>query len=133
MGVWGSKAAFDTAIMTRRSRWSWIKTPTGLRQPINFQQNRADRGQVAVFPSGGRQTRSTVMNQIAALRSRLEKQLTDPATAGGHHHYMRDGALAKDTIPKGIPTWNLSFGIHWVNRRFPEAMFTMLNNCYELG
>jgi len=46
--------------------------------------------------------------------------------------YMRDGALAKDTIPKGIPTWNLSLGIHGMDRRFPEAMFTMLNECYEL-
>jgi hypothetical protein len=28
------------------------------------------------------------------LRSRLEKQLTDPASAGRCHHYLRDGALA---------------------------------------
>ena len=72
------------------------------------------------------------MIQIAALRSRLEKRPTDPASAGRHHDYMRDGALAKDTIPKGIPTWNLSLGIHGMDRRFPEAMFTMLNDCYEL-
>jgi len=33
--------------------------------------------------------------QIWALRSRLEKQPTDPAAAGRCHHYMRDGTLAR--------------------------------------
>src|SRR6201987_1690177 len=32
--------------------------------------------------------------QIWALRSRLEKQPTDPAPAGRCHHYMRDGTRA---------------------------------------
>src|ERR1700752_1379875 len=35
--------------------------------------------------------------QIWALRSRLEKQPTDPAPAGRCHHYMRDGTLASKT------------------------------------
>jgi hypothetical protein len=39
-----------------------------------------------------RVARSTRMTQIWALRSRLEKQPTDLRR---HHHYMRDGALAK--------------------------------------
>src|SRR5271157_800111 len=128
MGVWGSKTAFRHGYTYQKVSMELDKdaeTPTRLRQPPHFQQNPPGSGQVAVFQSGGRRTGSTVMLEIAALRSRLEEQLTDPGTAGGHHHYMRDGALAKDTIPKGIPTWNLSLGIHWVNRRFPEAMFTM--------
>src|SRR5260370_22916775 len=40
--------------------------------------------------------------RLAALRSRLEKQPTAPATAGRRHHLMRDGALASDyyrTLP----------------------------------
>src|SRR5258705_11588023 len=40
-----------------------------------------------------RVARSTRMTQNMALRSRLEKQPTDPATAGRRHHYMIDGAL----------------------------------------
>ena len=32
--------------------------------------------------------------QIWALRSRLEKPPTDPASAGRGHHYMQDGAVA---------------------------------------
>ena len=38
---------------------------------------------------------SAVMIQIAALRSRLEKQPTDLRR---RHHYMRDGALAAAVI-----------------------------------
>ena len=56
---------------------------------------RAAAGWLFFLHRGG----STVMIQIAALyrqsgSDRLEKQPTDPATAGRHHHYMRDGALA---------------------------------------
>jgi hypothetical protein len=48
----------------------------------HFQRNPPGRGRLAVFPSGGHRTRSTVMNQIAALyrqsgSDRLEKQPTD--------------------------------------------------------
>jgi hypothetical protein len=37
--------------------------------------------------------------QIWALRSRLEKPPTDPASAGGGHHCMPDGALAGSSYP----------------------------------
>ena len=37
---------------------------------------------------------STVMMQIAALRSRLEKQPTDPATAGRNPRDLGDGSNA---------------------------------------
>ena len=38
--------------------------------------------------------------QIWALRSRLEKPPTDPASAGGGHHCMPDGALVHRIISR---------------------------------
>ena len=78
----------------------------GIRQtrpPAYFQRNPPGRGRLAVFPSGGCRTRP-VWIQIRALyrrsgSDRLEKQPTDPATAGRRHHYMRDGTLV---CPKPI-------------------------------
>src|SRR6266403_3995661 len=44
-----------------------------------------------------RVARSTRMNQIWALRSRLEKQPTDLRR---RHHYMRDGALDRFSVAR---------------------------------
>ena len=44
----------------------------------------ASRARRYVFPYGGRRTLSTVMIQISALPSRLEKRSTDPASAERH-------------------------------------------------
>src|SRR5260370_41173118 len=48
--------------------------------------------------SGGCRTRPVSIQIWALYRQsgsdRLEKQPTDPATAGRHHHYMRDGTLS---------------------------------------
>src|SRR5271165_3934486 len=86
------------------------------------------------YHSGGKRfARLSYVDAHAQRRSRRSATLPRHARAGRHHHYMRGGALAKDPVPKGIPTWNFSFGIHGMDRRFPEAMFTMLNDCYELG
>jgi hypothetical protein len=67
------------------------------QQPTHFQGNPPGRGRLAVFPPPGG---STVMIQIAALyrrsgSDRLEKQPTDPATAGRSPRDLGDGALAK--------------------------------------
>jgi hypothetical protein len=57
------------------------------------------------FLSGSRRIRSAVMTQIAALRYRrsgsdhLEKQPTDPATAGRNPRDLGDGALGY--LPQG--------------------------------
>ena len=61
------------------------------KQATHFQRNPLGRGRLAVFPSGGRRTRSTAMIQIAALRSRLEKQPTDLRRSPRD---LGDGALA---------------------------------------
>ena len=74
------------------------------RPPAHFQRNPPGRGQLAVFLSGGCRTRSTRMTQIWVLRSRLEKQPTDPATAGRRHHYMRDGTLGASEERIGCDT-----------------------------
>jgi hypothetical protein len=56
----------------------YVTDPAGAGQPpAHFHRNPLGRGQLAVFPSGDRRTRSTRMTQIWALRSRLEKQPTD--------------------------------------------------------
>jgi hypothetical protein len=41
--------------------------------------------------------------------------------------------LAKDTIQKRIPTWSPSVGIRGMDRRLAETVFTMLDDCDELG
>ena len=48
-----------------------------------------------------RVARSARMDQIWALRSRLEKQPTDLRR---HHHYMRDGTLLHRLIYSGHPS-----------------------------
>jgi hypothetical protein len=57
--------------------------------PAHFQRNPPGRGRLAVFP---RCSLLTYQSRYAR-RSRLEKQPTDPASAGRRHHYMRDGTL----------------------------------------
>jgi hypothetical protein len=54
-----------------------IEVVEDVGRPFDPHRNPLGRGQLAVFPSGGRRTRSTRMTQIWALRSRLEKQPTD--------------------------------------------------------
>jgi hypothetical protein len=61
-------------------------------QPI-FNATLRGRGQLAVFPSGDRRTRSSVMNQIGVLRLRLEKQPTDLAVTRQNSRDLGDGRL----------------------------------------
>ena len=84
-------------------------------------------------PNAERRTPNAERRTPNAKRQTPNAKRQTPNAKRQAPYYMRDGALAKDTIPKGIPTWNLSLGIHGMDRRFPEATFTMLNDCYELG
>jgi hypothetical protein len=72
----------------RRGLSESIRNRRATQPPAHFQRNPAGRGQLAVF----RVARSTVMIQIAALRSRLEKQPTDLRP---YASYIRDDALER--------------------------------------
>ena len=79
--------------MGRRLRCSSVTyrfryAPPRALPTAHFKRNPAGRGQLAVF----RVARSTVMIQIAALRSRLEKQPTDLRP---YASYIRDDALER--------------------------------------
>ena len=61
---------------------------------VFFREQAGRRTSTMNFGLGAQILARTVSIQIWALRSRLEKQPTDPASAGRCHHYMRDGTLA---------------------------------------
>jgi hypothetical protein len=82
-----------------------IDSASAGQPPAHFERNPPDRGQLAVFPSGGRRTRSARMDQIWALRSRLEKQPTDLRR---HHHYIRDGKLLQKVAEFYFPYSGMS-------------------------
>jgi len=61
-----------------------IRNRRAMQPPAHFQSNPPGRGRLAVFP---RCSLLTYRSRYAR-RSRLEKQPTDPASAGRRHHYM---------------------------------------------
>src|SRR6201987_201770 len=71
-----------------------IRNRSGSRRPIFNATLGAAAGWLFFRPAAAGLARP-VSIQIWALRSRLEKQSTDPAPAGRRHHYMRDGTLGR--------------------------------------
>ncbi len=77
MGPMGETECTVSHIMVLSLRSKWAAGPAAAGPAAHFERNPPGRASWLFF----RVAHSTRMNQIWALRSRLEKQLTDPASA----------------------------------------------------